>query len=446
MEWVSLFGIVLSIALFALLCFRGIPVIVSAPLLSILVWLFGLLGGQRLTFDEAIALFASGAGTAVEKYLLLFMLSALFGSLIREVGIASAMGDLFGRWILHAPKGCQKLLAVGVVPLINAILTYSEVSVFVVVFAVVAIARDLFRRMDIPWHLYAMSMVGSATFTAGLLPGSPSLSNLVQIEYLGTTPVAAPVLSLTLSTVSGVLGLGYMAFALWRTERAGEGFLPTGEGISKVDFGAEGGHQPINVWLAFLPVLSPVLFINVFQFSVNLSLLLSDLLILVLYARHLSLERFRGGMISGMTAGVSPAVSLGVMMGFGNMLINSPGFQPVLTLTEHAPGPPFVRVILLVAITSFLLGNANAGITASLGALGEEFLFTCGTPPEVLHRLAGMASTFGTAPHSSALCNSILVAKLTHRTAYRHYFVIGILNTVVLSVIAVLLIQLGITF
>lgn len=446
MEWISLLGIIAAISLFAVLCFQGIPVTVSAPLLSIMLWLFGAAAGDCLTFDGALAIFASGAASAIERYLLLFMFSALFGGLLCETGIAFAVGSCFGSLIMRAPSRWQKLLTVAVVPLINAVLTYAGVSLFVVVFAVVAIARDLFRRMDVPWHLYSMSMIGSATFTSGLLPGSPALSNLVPIEYLGTTPMAAPVLSLILSAVSLALGTGYMAFALWRTEKAGEGFLPTGDEISQVEFRSEAEEQKICVPLALLPMLSPVLFINAAGFSVELSLLLSNILILLLYRKHLTLSRVKSSLISGLTAGISPAVALGVVMGFGNMLTSSQGFLPILRLVQSVPGPEVVRVIVMVSVTSFLLGNANAGISAGLEALGPNSLLQSGIAPEVLHRTVSMASLFGAAPHSSALCNSLLVAKLTHRRSYRHYFVIGILNTAVLSAAAVILIQLGITY
>lgn len=446
MEWISLIGIIVTIVLFAILCFKGIPVVVSAPLLSILLWLFNIAGGDTSTFDEAMAVFGSGTASGIQNYLLLFMLSALFGSLIREVGIASAMGEFFGRQIMRAPKKWQTFLAVGVVPLINAVLTYSGVSVFVVVFAVVAIARDLFQRMNIPWHLYAMSMIGSSTFTAGLLPGTPALANLVPMGYLGTTPMAAPVLSLILSFVSLALGLCYMAFALWRTQRNGEGFLPTGAEISKMDFTVEAQKNPLCVPLSFLPVLSPVLFINLCGLSVVLSLLLSNLLILLCYHKRLTFSSAKAGIVSGLSAGISPAISLGVMMGFGTMLVMAPGFQPVLDMTQYVPGPAYLRVIVVVSITSFLLGNANAGISSSLESLGQDFLFSCGVSAEVLHRLVALTSTFATAPHSSALCNSIVVTKLSHRTAYRHYFVIGIVNTAIVTAVAVCLIQLGIAY
>lgn len=446
MEWISLLGIIAAIVLFAVLCFKGIPVTVSAPVLSIMLWLFSAAAGDGLSFDGAVRIFSSGAASAIERYLLLFMFSASFGGLLCEVGIASAIGAFFSGLIMRAPKRWQKLLAVAVVPLINAILTYSGVSLFVVVFAVVAIARDLFRRMDVPWHLYSMSMIGSATFTSGLLPGSPSLSNLVPMEYLGTTSLAAPVLSLILSAVSLALGAGYMAFALWRTERAGEGFLPTGEGISQVEFRTQAGERKICVPLAFLPMLSPVIFINAAGLSVELSLLLSNLLILILYRKHLNLERVKNGLVSGLTAGISPAISLGVMMGFGSMLTSSSGFRPILRLVYGVPGPMVLKAIVMVSVTSFLLGNANAGITTSLEAMGPDALLLSGVSPEVLHRAVSMASLFGASPHSSALCNSLLVAKLNHRVSYRHYFVIGIVNTAILSAVAVVLIQVGITY
>ena len=189
-----------------------------------------------------------------------------------------------------------------------------------------------------------------------------------------------------------------------------------------------------------------MIFINAAGLSVELSLLLSNLLILILYRKHLNLERVKNGLVSGLTAGISPAISLGVMMGFGSMLTSSSGFRPILRLVYGVPGPMVLKAIVMVSVTSFLLGNANAGITTSLEAMGPDALLLSGVSPEVLHRAVSMASLFGASPHSSALCNSLLVAKLNHRVSYRHYFVIGIVNTAILSVVAVVLIQAGITY
>ncbi len=419
---------------------------VSAPLISIFLWLIDTAAGDRSGFNAAISSYASGAATAVQRYMLLFMFSSLFGAFIRDAGIASAMSASFYHVIERAPKRWQKVLAVSVVPLVNAILTYAGVSIFVVVFVVAAIAKDLFERMDVPWHLYSMSIIGSATFTAGLLPGTPSLHNIVPTNYLGTTLTAAPVLSMVLAALSVFLGAGYMVFAVKRTEKKGEGFLPTGEEISKTEFHISQSEIPLNVPLSILPVLSPVLLINVAHLSVELSMLLGCLLLLVLYHRRFTPTLIRQTVVSGMTGGIAPTLSLAVMMGFAGMVMASPGFKPVLHLMSSLDVSPAVRIILLVGTTSFLLGNSNVGIASGLEALGNEYLFNCGLPVQVIHRISSLSGLFGAAPHSSALCNSVTIAKMTHKMSYRHYFVLGIVNTAILEVAAVILIQNGLTY
>ena len=210
MVYVSLFGILLAITLFIILCYRGIPVTVSALLLSFLVWLFSVGCADALSFDEVAALFASGATNIIGKYLLLFMFSALFGSLVTYTGIASALGRAYERLVLKAPKKIQKLLAVALVPFLNAIFVYAGISVYVAVFAVMAVAKDLFKRMDLPWHLYSLSMVGSGTFASMALPGSASITNLTPMPYTGTTAAPAPVFSIIISIECLVLGVHWM--------------------------------------------------------------------------------------------------------------------------------------------------------------------------------------------------------------------------------------------
>ena len=66
-------------------------------------------------------------------------------------------------------RDVQRWLAVMVLPLIQLILTYGGVNVFVVVFILVAIARSLFKELDIPWWMYTCSSLGSSTVTLSLI-------------------------------------------------------------------------------------------------------------------------------------------------------------------------------------------------------------------------------------------------------------------------------------
>ena len=60
------------------------------------------------------------------------------------------------------------------VVLLGAILTYSGVSLFVVVFAVYPFANQLFRQANIPKRLIPGTIaLGAFTFTMDALPGTP---------------------------------------------------------------------------------------------------------------------------------------------------------------------------------------------------------------------------------------------------------------------------------
>lgn len=72
----------------------------------------------------------------------------------------------------------------------SAVLTYDEISLFVVVFAMYTLALALFGEANISRTLILCSIgLGSFTFTMTAVPGSP-------LDYLGTTPSAAAVIGL----------------------------------------------------------------------------------------------------------------------------------------------------------------------------------------------------------------------------------------------------------
>ena len=446
MVYVSLFGILLAITLFIILCYRGIPVTVSALLLSFLVWLFSIGCADALSFDEVAALFASGATNIIGKYLLLFMFSALFGSLVTYTGIASALGRAYERLVLKAPKKVQKLLAVALVPFLNAIFVYAGISVYVAVFAVMAVAKDLFKRMDLPWHLYSLSMVGSGTFASMALPGSASITNLTPMPYTGTTAAPAPVFSIIISIECLVLGVLYMQYAIKRSERKNEGFLPSGTEIDKADVYQERELPPVFLPLAIALMALPVVLMNIFKFSIVSALFLSDIVFLAVYHRRLTLETGKTAIVNGLVSGIGPTMTFALMSGFAYVLLQTPGFQLVFRMLLALPITPYLKIVGMVGVVGFLMGNYNATVPASMEMLGHDFLATCGVPMGIVHRLISISSLFAISPHNSALCNSLSVVKLNHKQTYINYFMIGPVLGVILVISAVILINLGITY
>ena len=64
------------------------------------------------------------------------------------------------------------------------ILTLGGVSLFVVVFAIVPIARPVFKELNLPWHLFmAAFMFGNGAITMSMMPGTPSVLNIMPTKY-----------------------------------------------------------------------------------------------------------------------------------------------------------------------------------------------------------------------------------------------------------------------
>ncbi len=177
--------IAILIALVALMAiaFRGLPVIVFAPLCALLA--AGLSGQPLLPTAMPRAFMASAAGY-VRSFFPLFLLGAVFGKLMETSGAAATIAGAIARAV--GPR--RSILAVVIA---CGVLTYGGVSLFVVAFAVYPFASALFREADIPKRLIPGAIaLGAFTLTMDALPGSPQILNLIPTRFFGTDAYAAP--------------------------------------------------------------------------------------------------------------------------------------------------------------------------------------------------------------------------------------------------------------
>ena len=165
----SVLAVVVSLALLMWLAYRGVTVLLLAPLMGALAVLLS--GESRWLLPLYTDTFMSALGSYVLQYLPLFLLGALFGRLMADSGAASTLA----RWIVRTLGERHAMLTV---VLACALLTYGGVSLFVVAFAIYPIARNLFEAADIPKRLVpAPIALPASTFTMPALPGSPAIQN-----------------------------------------------------------------------------------------------------------------------------------------------------------------------------------------------------------------------------------------------------------------------------
>lgn len=158
-------AIAVSLLLLMFLAYRGISVLLLAPLMASLAVLLS--GDGAFLLPIYTDTFMQALGNYVMQFFPLFLLGALFGQLMADSGAAQSISHgIVSKLDTHH--------VVLTVVLACALLTYGGVSLFVVAFAIYPISRELFRQANVPKRLIPASIaLGSFTFTMTALPGTP---------------------------------------------------------------------------------------------------------------------------------------------------------------------------------------------------------------------------------------------------------------------------------
>jgi len=441
-EALSLIGILIATAFFIFAIFKGYHVTLVSIIAVAIICLFSNTGIMETLSDAYITRFAG----VYKSYFLMFFFSALFAKSLGDVGAAQSIAFSLVKVARKFP-GHEKLAAVLCLALIQAVFSYGGISVFVVTFTVMYIAKDLFHELDIPWKLYTCGAIGSSTFTVAMLPGSPQLTNLVPMEFFGTTAMAAPVLGCICAVFCLTLCIIWVNFQVGRAEKSGEGFEPSGTAL------LQSWDNSKNVDASELPLIkclipSIVLFVvlNVVKAGPVPSLIAATVTSYVLFEPKNILKNAKSGALVAVQNASTAIVALASASGFGGVVAAVPGFTFILGALDKIPGPHVFQVIIAINVAAGFSASSSTGQRLALEMLGERFM-GYGIPPAALHRLCSVASVgLDTLPHSSALANTFYMCKLSYKDAYLNNFMISVVFTMLSAILCGILITLGITF
>ena len=482
----SLLGIVLALVLLMALAYRGMSVLLLAPLMALLAALFSPDAPLLASYTQ---IFMPALGAFVVAFFPLFLLGAVFGKLMEDSGAARVMAQA-----IVDSLGAQR--AILAIVLACAVLTYGGVSLFVVAFAVYPIATALFRQADLPKRLIPGTIaLGAFTFTMTALPGTPAIQNAIPMPYFGTTPFAAPGLGLIGGAVMLVLG------TLWLVRRASKA-AAQGEGYGAHDEEHGGPHQdtpgpqapspqicaktaPANEPTAAtiaLPMpphalaraLAPVVLVIVLNYLLATWLLpaldtgyladskfgdtrigkvrglwavtvaLAAAIVLLMWLQRPQLPRLAKTLEQGASGSVMPLLNTASQVGFGAVIASLAGFavlrDAVLTI---APDNPLVSVSIAVNLLAGITGSASGGMSIALQTLGETWLAmgqAAGIAPELLHRVTAIATGgLDALPHNGAVITLLGICGLSHRQSYADIFVVAVAIPVLALVVVVTL-------
>ena len=440
----GVFGIVLSVTLLMYLAYRGINVLVLAPILSLLA---AVLGGGIPLLATYTQVFMKSLGGYLVKYFPLFMLGAIFGRLMDDSGSAQAIS----RFIVTR-LGQQQVISA--VVLSCAILTYGGVSLFVVAFAVYPIASALFRSSGTPKRLIPGTIaLGSFTFTMTALPGTPAIQNAIPMPYFGTTAIAAPGLGTIGGLIMALLGI------LWLNLRAGRA-ISTGEGYGQhvEELSDANSERPTpGFLLAVIPIVLVIVGNFVFSryvipgwdtsyladeqygatelkkvigiWSIICALMIAIFGLITIHWNRL--ESVKGSVNRGTMDSLLPVFNTASEVGYGSVIASLAAFVVVRDfIVNLSPDNPLISEAMAVTTLAGITGSASGGLSIALEAFGKTFVELATAKdiaPDLLHRVASMAAgAFDTLPHNGAVITLLAITKLTHRDSYADIFMVAV--------------------
>jgi H+/gluconate symporter-like permease len=437
MAAMGLLGIGLGIATLILMAFRGVGMVPTTIVASLVVIAFN---GMDLwgTFLDGY-----GATTAnyVATYLVLFFLGTLFGELLSKSNAAKSIA----LQVLRIPLKRKALL---VVVLAAAILSYGGVNLFVTVFSIYPIALVLFKQEDLPKRLFPAALfLGCATFTMVSLPGTPAIQNLIPAETFGTTAYAAPVMGIICSLVMAALGMLWLRYSQNRLAAKGVGFVPgSRDDLGKIDI-SDRSDVP-NFFLSILPialVVGMIFGLNHLMdtiFVVNIALAAGVLLTSLIFwptLRREYTERLNTAGHDGLVALMNTAV----VVGFGGVVAASVGFDTIVDWTMSLDMNPLISGAIAVGVVSAATGSASGGLQVFSDSLGSQYVDLAradGISLDAMHRVLAMsAAGLDSMPYSGGYITAITYTQLTHRESYGYFFVTNIVITSIGALVGIFL-------
>lgn len=415
----SVIGIFASLIFIIFLALRGVGIIVIAPAAVVLVSLFSNMNVLETLSGPYMKGFVNYAG----KFYLIFLTAAMFGKFMEDSGAARSIAEGLLKMIGRG----SALKVMVTIAVICMVLTMGGVSLFVVVFAIVPIAIPLFRELKLPWHLFmAAFMFGNGAITMSMMPGSPSVLNIMPTKYIGTTPMAAPVLGIVAIIVTASFCLWYCNYVVKKARANGETFEePALLGASTVDKYA--GRTLPNVWLSLAPPVVLVVVLNVFKLDVVYALIAASATALALFWKTYAnkMETFNKGALNT----VVPIINTCADVGYGMAVAASAGFGLVSHWLLNMPGNPIVSLSAAVNLMAGITGSASGGLGIVMETLIPKYI-AMGLNPELIHRIATIsAGCFDALPHNGVVITSLAVCGLTHKQAYKHIFFTHIVGT-----------------
>jgi len=412
-------GLLLGIALMIFMAWKGWNVLILAPVAAIVIALTNHMPVAEAMLGPGKTYFG-GLGGFLISYMIIFLLGSLLGKYMEDskatITIANSIFKLTGK-----DDPYKVLLAIA---LIGAALTYGGVTMFIFIFAVVALGKPIFRELNLPWKLVLLPMFfGGCTITMSVLPATPSIQNVVPTA-MGTPLTSAAGVSLIACVVVVAYGLWYMKWQLNKALESGEGYVEIGQQIL-IDYKPEELPSLFASVLPLLVVVGIIVYGSAAKMNnvAIIALLAGVIVSAILYRKYIPNQL--ATLNVGATNAVTPLIFTAAATGVGSVVTQAPGFTYLMNLISGVPGGVMTQAVAVTAFLSCASGSAAGALGIIVPQFGPQWI-AAGANPELLHRVMAITSAAWSAmPHAGFVFSCIAVFGLKHKQVYKDMFALG---------------------
>jgi H+/gluconate symporter-like permease len=454
---IGIAGLIFSLSALMYFAYRGINVLVLAPVCALVAVLFQPeiwdSSTQGMTLAYYTQVFMGALGKYVIQYFPVFLLGAIFGKLMNDSRAAEVIGETISKKVGSRHAILATVLAC-------AILTYGGVSLFVVAFCVYPISVALYAQAGIHRrYIPGAIAIGSFTFTMTALPGTPAIQNAIPMPYFGTTTFAAPGLGI----IAGLMmfGLGMM----WMNYNSKKGPAEVVNTKTNTAVGERPSFfhamAPLVIVIAGNYLFSQILipkwdagFLSLPQFggielkkvtglwSIIISLSLAIIFIIFSMSKY-NKEAIKS-LNEGTMGSLLPIFNTSSEVGYGAVIAALASFAVLKdAVLGIAPNNPLISEAVAINALAGITGSASGGMSIGLEVLGARYLELAqqlNINPELLHRVATLSSGgFDTLPHNGAVISLLAICGLTHKDSYLDIFMTSAAIPVVSTIVVVIL-------
>lgn len=370
----------------------------------------------------------------VVNFFAIFILGSILAKYIDVSGAAQSIAEK-----VLEKTGTEKPFPVLVaIFFISALLTYGGISLFVVIFVLIPLAKPLFKQLNIAWNLVLIPVtLGFGSFTMTMLPGTPSIQNVVPTAYLGTSLTAAPLLGMIGTVVAIAFTLWYMNSMLKKSMAKGETFT---------DFDVSGSEGDVKkelptVFISILPILLLIVIILVGStFKVGNILIIGLVVAIIVSAFVFNkyIPNQKALINEGASGSIMPVFLTSSAVAFGVIITLAPGFKFISDTILGIPGNPLISLSVASAVFGAITGSSSGALGIVMQAFGQSYL-DMGINADVIHRVSAIASSVLTImPHTGVVLTLFALTGLNHKNGFKYQF-IGMTCVNLLALLAVIL-------